>query len=275
MPPTMGGPTESMTMTDYPIIADNVVGPPPDRHAERVVGEMLRWLLVEYNQTTERVNGLLDVDKMGSPTAQRRVFERVKRAFGPLVFRHELEEGKRGRFRVAIYDWAVWDAAGHRFVEGDAPMPAAAALACVFTHYVGTGRQRCDKRVVAYLIVTRHAAVRLAQRCAVRDAHDLLAQACALSTRAANMVVALKDDEWSKPPPSGWRLPVYRVSPGPDGAVEGREALAGVAVLTVDGVSKRLIVKTVLEPHMDANAALVAAVGAGLDADALRRAAGL
>jgi hypothetical protein len=83
----------------------------------------------------------------------------------------------------------------------------------------------------------------------------------------ANVVflMAALPDEWSRPPPCGWRIPLHA-----DGD------FVGVAVLTADeDGSGRLVVATVLKPDMVPYTEAVAALYDAREAVDFRRAAGV
>lgn len=61
-------------MSAMPVIDPRVIGPPPERHAARVVAEMVKWLAGERARLSGEVSAALHRSKsrFGSPIAQQR-----------------------------------------------------------------------------------------------------------------------------------------------------------------------------------------------------------
>ncbi len=86
------------------------IGPPPERHASRIVDEMLSWMLVERVRVEGLYpTGLINVSRMGSPAGQQREVARLNRAIGALLLDAGLVRAKRGRFKLALTEWRIWD----------------------------------------------------------------------------------------------------------------------------------------------------------------------
>jgi hypothetical protein len=50
-------------MTDMPIIDPRVTGPPPERHAARIVAEMVKWLAGERARLSDELLAAFDLKK--------------------------------------------------------------------------------------------------------------------------------------------------------------------------------------------------------------------
>jgi hypothetical protein len=156
------------------------VGLPPEKHADRVVAEMLRFIAREQQARRARPPLVHKAISDGSPKAQARMVERIRRSGGPIVIDVKLTPGKRGRYLIELYDWCVWDdQRGIEINPGDA-IPNRPWLACNVTGIEGIGDS--ERRVESHnaLFVTHHALSRLAQRCGARTVDDLIAAAKAL-----------------------------------------------------------------------------------------------
>jgi len=70
------------------------VGPPPERHADRVVAEMMQELARNQSRLWDAVPEIVASSSDGSPRAQRKMEERIRRAGALATY---LSPGKRGR----------------------------------------------------------------------------------------------------------------------------------------------------------------------------------
>jgi hypothetical protein len=221
-------------MNDAPRITS--IGPPPERHAERIVDEMILWLHGRQQEIWVKAKGSLRTKQLGNPVGQTRAVARMREALGDMVLALDLQTGKRGRFVLQMIAWTVWDSARNASVELDAPPPAYASLGVV---YATTDRTR-EWRGTIPLVVTRHALVRLAERAGMRTVEDLY-DALLLIWRGFCDILSSGDDNalarnrTFNPPPQGWRVPL-------------RHGF-GVAVMSKNDAAAdepRLVVKTIL-----------------------------
>jgi hypothetical protein len=77
------------------------VGPPPERHADRIVAEMLRQLAVQRAKRFPAIAAAILGSRDGGPRAQRRMQERVERAG---AIGTSLTPGKRGSYTLLFCD---------------------------------------------------------------------------------------------------------------------------------------------------------------------------
>ena len=237
------------------------VGPPPNRHAERIVDEMLVWMHGQQREIWNRSKRSLHRRQMGNPTGQERAIARFREAIGDMALDIRLRTGKRGRFRLAMAAWVVWNSRKEDMAHPHDPPPDNSALAVAFST---CGRDHQWNSGVP-LIVTRHAMVRMAERAGMRTVSDLVSAMGSVWRAYYNIIArevdALIDeqpeilrgeptkggsrfqsppleDRLPRPPPEGWRIKLD------NGAVivVGRDA---------EG-SRRLIVKTVLDHNTPA-----------------------
>lgn len=118
-----------------PVIDPRIVGPPPERHAARVVGEMVRWLAGERARLSAELLAVLlnSRSRFGSPVAQRRLADRLRRAGGKAILDLRLRPGKRGNFILAIVEWFVYDASRNEAISPTDSIPEKPWLACEAT----------------------------------------------------------------------------------------------------------------------------------------------
>jgi hypothetical protein len=194
-----------------------LAGPPPERHAHRVIGEMLVWLKGESDRRMPGVQRILnETDHLaGSARAQRRFATRLSKAADLLLLGMWLQCGKRGCFRLLLHVWSV---------DPTWPQIRLGTIAIR-----GAGNYRVEENYFPLFTVSHHALSRLAQRCEVRTTYDLHT---ALGVMGAAAMAAgwqfLHVDDY---PPAGKRF----AFPG------------GIAVLKRDVDTGELVVATVLE----------------------------
>jgi hypothetical protein len=212
---------------NYPIIETQER--PPDRHAQRVVGEMLKWLHAEHWRQHQQTLGIINVRKMGTVEAQRRTADRLRKAMNILALDVQISPAKRGRFLMSVIEWAVWDLTKDDMVTGEQPIPINAWLAVSLTFITGANHRPVMKCTVP-LLVTRHACERLATRAGVRTPVDLIVALRELWEVAYTVI--RDENAWHN---DEWKIPMER---------------GAIAVLVPDAKSggKRFVVTTILEP---------------------------
>jgi hypothetical protein len=82
------------------------VGLPPERHADRVVAEMMRRLAERRSHLWPAIEAVLRTSADGSPRSQRKLEQRVMRAG---AMGTKLESGKRGRYTLDFVVLIGWD----------------------------------------------------------------------------------------------------------------------------------------------------------------------
>ncbi|HEY1491213.1 MAG TPA: hypothetical protein VGF35_01180, partial [Steroidobacteraceae bacterium] len=123
-------------------------GPPPERHAARVVAEMCRWLAVEQFRMRARLQEHLKgaAPKLGNPKAQRRWLARLRRdpALHRLLLGAQCEYGTRGRATFNLLTWRLVRPNGDYLVEGE-PLPEKPYLTCMLEVLSVRSRDDCGK----------------------------------------------------------------------------------------------------------------------------------
>jgi len=161
------------------------LGLPPERHAERIVGEMLTHL-AKKQQSRRAAIPIKPVKEAlwaGNPKAQARLVERLCRDKGPALIDIELTSGKRGHYQIVFHEWSVWDDSrdGDEIRPGDViPEPGWLMLACSRNVIMGVGNGKHDYRGANVLFIRHHALVRAAMRCNARTVADMMQVAKAL-----------------------------------------------------------------------------------------------
>src|SRR5262245_7539449 len=211
------------------------IGPPPEKHADRVVAALMQQLAQKHARLWATLDAILKAGAIyaGSPQAQHRLAARV-RAAGAAV---HLAPGKRGRFTLGVYSLTGWCPARDAAIAvGDAipPKPWIAGLVCL-VESLGGGRNMVRAYDKPLLFLTHHVISRGAQRLGLRTQDDIaaMAEATLAAALAAKAAGGFKD--WGNAPPAGMRLPI---------AVN---ALNAVVVLKAHPKRKALIAATVLK----------------------------
>jgi hypothetical protein len=150
-----------VSFANAPAIAS--IGAPPDRHAERILDDMLRFLQGQQKQLWANAAGSLTRKQMGTPVGQQRAVRRFTQAASPLLLDVRLWPAKRGKYTLLLNSWMVWDPGSGGMAVSRLPPPALAWLAV--TTALSTGANHSSEwECGALLLVTRHACIRLAQR---------------------------------------------------------------------------------------------------------------
>jgi hypothetical protein len=182
------------------------VGPPPARHADRVVSEMLRVISERRARILPMIRQTWFEGRDGNPSAQLKLAERLERA-GAIGAR-VMEPGKRGRFYMQLHDMSGWNPARNAPIDPGDAIPDTPQLAYWITNIEGLGRGQYNIRSKPFLIITHHALSRFAQRCGGRDVDDMFDCVNAVWRTAAMLLRSLDDDldRWLAPPSAGWRV---------------------------------------------------------------------
>jgi hypothetical protein len=197
---------DSVTALESPTIQS--LGPPPERHADRIVAEMLRHLAQQRAALFPAIAAALVQSSDGGPRAQRRMQERVERA-GAIA--SHLTPGKRGCYELVFYDLAGWDVGRHAEITTTDPLPDKPWIVCHVNLFTspGRGREQRDFRSHPLLFVTHHALSRAAQRFGATHSRHLIAATEHILVATLKLSNELGSMErWLAPPPVGHRVPV-------------------------------------------------------------------
>jgi hypothetical protein len=215
-----------------PIITS--VGPPPERHADRVVAAMMRHLVAQRMVTWRAIAKVLATSYDRSPRAQQKLAERLRRAGA----RHlDLEPGKKGRYRLAFSDVVGWDPILDDMITSTGEIPPRPWLAIHLVSAIGTGKAHdpVQHRAMPVLFITHHVLSRSAQRAGARTVADLMAVVTSIEDAAVGSMGELGVDRWLDPPPEGRRLQI--LGSGTEGSItvvlkrhETRHALVAATV---------------------------------------------
>lgn len=218
------------------------IGPPPERHADRVVAAMLRQLAQTRAHLFPAICAALQSSSDGTPQAQRKLERRIKEAGALSTL---LTPGKRGRYTLHFCDCTGWDPA--RNVEitladlDTLPPQSWLAYRANRIKSAAGGRQEFTLTGEPFLFVTHHCLSRAAQRADARTVeHLLIAAECIMKT----VMTFSNKTGWPTAltaPREGWRVPL---ADNPDFAVvlrrhERRKALVAATLLRNCGGAPR------------------------------------
>jgi hypothetical protein len=88
------------------------IGPPPVRHSDRIVAEMMQVLAQHSAHLESTLKAILGSFADGNPAAQKRMEARFRAAgniFGQRVVATYLQPGKRGRYTFSLSFFSGWD----------------------------------------------------------------------------------------------------------------------------------------------------------------------
>jgi hypothetical protein len=194
-------------MKSIPSIASD--GSPPERHADRVVDEMIRWLVKESARFRPPVAEALKTSADGNPKAQKRMAERIRNLGGGVFNGVWLNPGKRGRYMLTLAYWTGWHPEQDRPIEADDLLPTTKVwLAYWQTDLIGEGAGKRAERSMPRLLATHHALSRLAQRCDARTLVELINGLGLMWGAVLDLVNAHGDDGWLNPPSGQWRVEI-------------------------------------------------------------------
>ena len=211
------------------------VGLPPERHADRVVAEMMREVAKTHFMLWETIKEVIAASRGGSPKAQRKLAERILRAG---AIHTKLWPGKRGKYEILIYDFTGFDPSRDAEIGPDDPIPEKPWIACNLSmlESQGGGRNMVEVNSRPVLFITHHAMSRVAQRLGMRTSEHLMASARIIWNGCLTLLNDTADENaWLKAPPDGWRVPI---PPMEDALVvlkrhEKRQALVATTVIRI------------------------------------------
>jgi hypothetical protein len=184
----------------------NSVGPPPVRHADRIVGAMMRHLAQQHSLLWEIVENIMRGPHVrdGNARAQAKLEARIKQAG---AFFTKLEPGKRGKYKLTVFDWTGYDRDADRRISIDDEIPERPWLAAWYHMIEGKGRGYV--RSSAVLFLTHHCLSRVVQRWQVRTINDLQRVIETIGAVAMKYIIEHDDgsDAWHNTPDDGIRVP--------------------------------------------------------------------
>src|SRR5262245_45559980 len=187
-------------MNQFPIIQS--LGSPPEKHADRIVAEMLKLIVAAQATCWPAIRTALKTAD-GNPAAQERMHRKLKAAVSSLLG-SKLMPGKRGRYHLSFLLLAGWNAERKTLIDAGDPIPEKPWIVLSNIWIESRGRFRYITKAHYSLFITHHALSRLAQRCDVRTI-DAVYDAV---LRIVNRYMAWCADNDNQPPRDGDRLKV-------------------------------------------------------------------
>ena len=181
----------------------NSEGPPPDKHAERIVDEMLRYMHLQRTlMHTKYGHSLIDVRTMGAPAGQMKTVEKMRKAIGPLLLDISLLRAKRGKFILMATEWILWDAKAQQPIPSGATLPPGPLwLAVTSSTYTGTNYIPKVTTGLA-LVISKHTLARFCQRAGVVSVGDMILAVRKLWYAVDHLMSRFepKSSDWLRPP---------------------------------------------------------------------------
>jgi hypothetical protein len=153
------------------------VGLPPEKHADRVVAEIMRYIIAMRSRDWAEAKGiLLDPDASdGNPRAQAKLLKKFRAAAGAFCLAADLVPGKRGRYSITAFTVGGWDPNRECTIEDEEAIPARPWITLNAFRLKGEGHGSFNYNEFPVLFFTHHALSRLAQRCGARTALEVYA----------------------------------------------------------------------------------------------------
>lgn len=150
------------------------VGLPPEKHADRIVAEMLRRIVARRNECWPKLHSIFKLrTKDGTPAAQQRIYDKMCAAVDDFLLGGSLTTGKRGRYEIRLLVLDGWDAERNDIITKDDPIPTKPWIALSVIRLISKGDFRYDTECGTSLLITHHALSRLAQRCGARSIREV------------------------------------------------------------------------------------------------------
>jgi hypothetical protein len=202
------------------------IGPPPERHADRIVSEVLRTFAAQHQIIQNGVFDVLRQRNDGNPKSQERMCRRLRDAGAHGI---SLTPGKRGRYDLKFFSWggATEDGA---ILPGD-PIPETPWLCCSLIRIASHGGNNVDVDVAPVLYISHHFLSRVTQRCGVRTSDELIRTCWDTWEATTDLIIEIAGD-WKEPPPAGWKVPVAGLGQVILRSYEGQKTLVATTVLT-------------------------------------------
>jgi hypothetical protein len=209
------------------------VGAPPEKHADRVVGEMMRYLAEQRARLWPAIQEVIARSKDGSPKAQRKMADRIRAAGATHTV---LEPGKRGKYSLVIFDMAGWDPARDKEITLEDRCPERPWLAHWVSQIESSGNGRCKLEFgsAPIVFVTHHALSRAAQRLGARTVRDLVGVAD-VWIGASRLVNEKGIQEALEAPPGGWLVAIAKAGNAKVALQRHEKRRALVAATVYDG----------------------------------------
>jgi len=146
------------------------VGLPPEKHADRIVADMLRRIVATRKACWPKLHGIFTArTKDGTPAAQERIHQKMLAAVKGFILQSRLTPGKRGKYKIDLLMLDGWNAETNAIIVEDDPIPEKPWIALSQIRFMSKGDYRYDIEGGTALLITHHALSRLAQRCGARD----------------------------------------------------------------------------------------------------------
>jgi len=184
------------------------IGLPPERHADRVVAEMIRQMAREHAELWDAIRAIAATSADGNLRAQRKLEARIRRLG---AVNTKLYAGKRGCYQLQVFDDMGWDVARDAPILVGDEIPQNVQIVCTLSVLESEGRGRNSVVLAArpVLFLTKHALSRVAQRLGARELKDMRRAKNTLWNAAMGLLEKKQSlDARLDPPPEGWRAPI-------------------------------------------------------------------
>jgi hypothetical protein len=160
-------------MDELPTIQS--IGLPPEKHADRIVGAMMRIIVRDRARRWRKILDVLSNGRRtdGNPKGQAKLHARLREAVKGYLLGSALQSGKRGRYKLYLMILDGWDAERKDFIHEDDRIPEKPWIALSTVQIESKGDHQYDDVSGVCLLITHHAMSRLAQRCGARSLKEI------------------------------------------------------------------------------------------------------
>jgi hypothetical protein len=209
--------------------ADGVA--PPELHANRVIGNMLRYLTEQSAAIGFITKYLALKARDGGPRGQRRLERRIREAgtvMGQRIISTRLEPGKRGRYYLQYIYWSGFDPATCKEITDIDKIPEKPWI-CLWNCAIiskGGGYESLGFAHQPVILISHHIFSRMAQRLGLRSLPGMLLAIFNLTGAVMEFMVRHDIDlHNTESPPKGWHLLFESLQSLVDDSVPARATL--------------------------------------------------
>jgi hypothetical protein len=92
---------------------------PPERHADRIVAEMLQMIVRVHADIQAAIHAAFADRSDGNPKGQQRMVRKLRDSGGRLLFDAVLQPGKRGRYTLILTECIGWNPPTNTAIRAD------------------------------------------------------------------------------------------------------------------------------------------------------------
>jgi hypothetical protein len=195
------------------------IGLPPEQHADRVVSEMMRYIIKQHVDILDPISEVLVGGfRAGGPRAQTRLAERIRKAGAKNV---TVKTGKKGQYSLYFSCLDGFDPARNALIEVGDPIPEKPWLVYSLGNLRNPGHNQVPKiTYTAMIFITHHVLSRAAQRLGLRTVTEMEMTSVAFFGAGLGIIKELGFEGLDNLPNTGQRveIPIDKNAEDPENA---------------------------------------------------------